>query len=99
MANYHQTNIYEALELVSENSNDSLTIKPQSCTLGTYSPYGVRQKYFRLSYKLGKKTKHIHICGGSITNPLAQFRAKKIQRLIDKGSDRAEIIAMVKSFG
>jgi hypothetical protein len=98
MSKYHQTDIYEALDTVSENIQDSLTIKPQTPTLGTYSPNGVKQKYYRLSYKNGARVKHIHVCGGSVTNPLALYRAGKIRQLINRGADRDEIIALVKSF-
>jgi hypothetical protein len=98
MSKYRQTDIYDALDSVSENSQDSLTIKPQTPTLGTYSPNGVKQKYYRLSYKHEGRVKHLHVCGGSVTNPLAKYRAAKIRDLINRGADRGEIIALVKSF-
>jgi len=55
-------------------------------------------KYYRLSYRLGRKIKHIHIRGGNTRSQLATYRAGKIQELIDRGAELAEVIAAVKTF-
>ena len=64
----------------------------------TYSPGGRSTRYFRLSYRLRKKIKHIHIRGGSTIAELAIYRAKKLQAMIDRGAELEEVIAAVRTF-
>lgn len=54
--------------------------------------------YYRLSYRQRRKMKHIHIPGGNTHSDLANYRAKKLQELIDRGAELGEIIAMVQMF-
>ena len=54
--------------------------------------------YYRLSYRKDKKVKHIHIPGGNTLSDLAKYRAFKLQGLIDRGAELAEIIAMIRDF-
>ncbi len=66
--------------------------------VNTYSPNKRKTKYFRLSYRVGHKVKHIHIPGGSTIAELARYRAKKLEELIERGAELGEIIAMVHTF-
>lgn len=72
---------------------------PIAC-VNTYSPGGRNRQYYRLSYRQTRtrKVKHIHIKGGSTIAELATYRAKKLQELIDRGAELAEVIAAVRTF-
>ena len=85
----HQT---QALQRFLEKGKD-----PIVC-LNTYSPGKRKTEYYRLSYFLDGKTKHLHIPGGNIRAKLAQYRAKKLQELIDRGAELGEIIAAVETY-
>jgi hypothetical protein len=63
-----------------------------------YSPGRRKNEYYRLSYRQGRKVKHIHIKGGSTIAELATYRAEKLQAMIDRGAELAEVIAAVKTF-
>jgi hypothetical protein len=69
----------------------------QACVT-KYSPGKRKSEYYRLSYRQGKKIRHIHIKGGSAIAELATYRAVKIQELIDRGADLEEVIAMTRTF-
>ncbi len=70
---------------------------PMLC-VNTYSPGKRKTKYYRLSYFQDGKTKHLHIPGGNTRSKLAQDRAKVLQKLIDRGAELKEIIAVVKTY-
>ncbi len=70
---------------------------PMLC-VNTYSPGKRKTKYYRLSYFQDGKTKHLHIPGGNVRAPLAQERAKVLQKLIESGAQLKEIIAVVKTY-
>ena len=72
--------------------------KESEVCIGTYSPGKRRTKYFRLSYRLGRKVKHVHIPGGSTNAELARHRVKKLQALINRGADISEILSLVKDY-
>lgn len=63
-----------------------------------YKPGKRKSEYYRLSYRQGKKIKHIHIRGGSTIAELAIYRANKLQAMIDRGAELAEVIAAVQTF-
>ncbi|NJL51344.1 MAG: hypothetical protein HC930_02430 [Hydrococcus sp. SU_1_0] len=63
-----------------------------------YSPGKRQTEYYRLSYRIEHRVKHIHICGGSVGSTLADYRAEKVQGLIDRGAELQEIIAMVSTY-
>lgn len=67
-------------------------------SVNTYSPGRQRQRYYRISYREGRKIKHLHIPGGSTSSALAQHRAQKLTGLIERGAELSEILAMVKDF-
>lgn len=71
--------------------------EPIAC-VNTYSPGGRATEYYRLSFNWRGKKKHIHICGGSTIAELATYRAKKLQAMIDRGAELAEVIAAVQTF-
>ncbi len=66
--------------------------------VNTYSPGKKKNKYFRLSYRVGHQVKHIHIPGGSTIAKLARYRAKKLQEMIDRGAELEELIAAVQTY-
>lgn len=68
------------------------------CSVNTYSVSGSKNRYYRLSYRAGKKVVHIHIKGGNVRANLATNRAKKLQGMIDRGAALDEILAAVKDF-
>lgn len=73
--------------------------KDYQCCITEYSPGRRSTKYYRLSYRLNKRRmKHIHIRGGSTIAELATYRAKKLQAMIDRGAELAEVIAALKTF-
>lgn len=63
-----------------------------------YTPSRRNKKYFRLSWREGKKWKHLHIPGGNTDSPLARYRAEKLQQLCDRGAELEEVIAAVKTY-
>lgn len=71
--------------------------EPVAC-VNEYSPGKRKLRYYRLSYRIDNKVKHIHIPGGSTISDLAQYRAAKLQELIDRGAELAEVLAMVNMF-
>ncbi len=71
--------------------------EPTAC-VNTYSPGRRDTEYFRLSYRVGRKKKHIHIPGGSTIAPRARYRAKKLQEMIDRGAELEELIAAVQTY-
>jgi len=72
--------------------------KENDVGINTYSPGRRKAKYYRLSYRQEKKVKHIHIPGGNVHARLAQYRAKKLQEMIDRGAELEEIIAAVDTY-
>jgi hypothetical protein len=72
--------------------------KENDCYVNQYYPGKRATKYFRLSYRQGKKMKHIHIPGGNTLAELAQYRAKKLQEMINRGAELGEVIAAVKTY-
>lgn len=63
-----------------------------------YSPGKRKTEYYRLSYRLGRKVKHIHLRGGSTIAELANYRAKVLQAMIDRGAELSEVLAAVATF-
>ena len=64
-----------------------------------YTPSGRKKEYYRLSWRESRhKVKHIHIRGGNTQSPLAQYRAKKLQELCDRGAELEEVLAALKTY-
>ena len=72
--------------------------KEHEVCVNRYSPGKRKTEYFRLSYRIGRKVKHLHIPGGNTYSVLAQYRAGKLQQLIDRGCELDEAIAQCISF-
>lgn len=68
------------------------------CSVNTYQKSRSKKEYFRLSWRNGKRMKHLHIPGGNVNSILAQYRARKLRELIARGAPLAEIIAQVQTF-
>ncbi len=68
------------------------------CSVNEYQKSRSQRKYFRLSWREGKKTKHLHIPGGNVNAILAQYRARKLRELIARGAELGEVIAQVKTY-
>ena len=64
-------------------------------SVNTYSPGRRNAEYYRLSYRLGNRTKHVHIPGGSTKAKLAQYRAKELLKMISRGADLEELLAQI----
>ncbi len=68
------------------------------CSVNEYQKSRSKKKYFRLSWREGKKTKHLHVPGGNVNAILAQYRARKLRELIDRGAKLEEVIAAVQTY-
>lgn len=99
-------------ELVSESNwppnpiddsltNDSLT-PPQPCgTVNKYHAGGSARgggEYWRFSYRLGKRVKHVHIPGGCATSTVASNRADEVRDAIASGSSAAQVLGLIRSW-
>ena len=73
--------------------------KDNEACVNKYTPGGRKQQYFRLSVRQRKGVKHIHIRGGNVNAKLAQYRAKELQSMIDRGAELGELIAAVQDYG
>ena len=71
----------------------------KQCSVNVYQSGGSHYKrYFRLSYRKENKIKHLHIPGGNIYSPLAQYRAKQLREMIDRGAELGELIAAIETY-
>ncbi|MGL5973221.1 MAG: hypothetical protein ACRCZK_05890 [Oscillospiraceae bacterium] len=77
---------------------DRAVDKETTACVSKYSPGKRKTEYYRLSYRVGLKMKHIHIKGGSTIAELANYRAKKLQAMIDRGAELSEVLAAVRTF-
>ena len=68
------------------------------CCIEKYNPNGRKTKYFRLKYRAGKKTKTIHIKGGNTSARLANYRANRLQSMIDRGAELSEVLELLADF-
>lgn len=72
--------------------------KEPSISVNKYSPGKRATEYYRVSYQLGNRKKHIHLRGGSTIAELANYRAKVLQAMIDRGAELSEVLAAVATF-
>lgn len=63
--------------------------------VNTYSPGRRQTKYYRLSYRLESRMKHVHIPGGSVLAELAQARARTLLNMIARGAELEELLAAI----
>jgi len=68
--------------------------------VATYRPKGTARggEYFRFSYRVGGKMKHLHIPGGNTGSVLAQSRAAEVMELAAAGVPSLEICDRIKSW-
>lgn len=69
-----------------------------SISVNRYSPGKRKTEYYRVSYQLGDRKKHIHLRGGSTLAQLANYRANQLQTMIDRGAELSEVLAAVATF-
>lgn len=72
--------------------------KEPSISVNKYSPGKRATEYYRVSYQLGNRKKHIHLRGGSTLAELANYRASVLQAMIDRGAELSEVLAAVATF-
>ena len=63
--------------------------------VNTYSPGRRQAEYYRLSFRVGTRMKHVHIPGGSTSANLAQVRVKRLLTMINFGADLEELLAAI----
>ncbi|WP_019487444.1 hypothetical protein [Kamptonema formosum] len=82
-------------------TNDSLTT-PQPCgAVNKYHAGGSARgggEYWRFSYRVGKRVKHVHIPGGCATSTLASNRADEVRDAIASGSSAAQVLELIRSW-
>jgi len=54
--------------------------------------------YFRYSYRLGNRMKHVHIPGGNVSSQLVIKRAGIIKQMVNRGASTPEILDMISAF-
>lgn len=72
--------------------------KETTACITTYSPGRRKTEDYRLSYRVGRKVKHIHLRGGSTIAELATYRASVLQAMINRGAELSEVLAAVATF-
>jgi hypothetical protein len=67
--------------------------------VSTYRPRGTARggEYYRLSYKDGRRVRHVHIRGGNTDSPIAQAKVQEVRSLLAAGVSPAEIAAMLRN--
>ncbi|MFB8793154.1 MAG: hypothetical protein U7126_02720 [Microcoleus sp.] len=94
--------VSEPIALDTESKPESVEIDSVSGPVSTYSPKGTARcgelKYFRFSYRCGKKMKHVHIPGGCTRVLLAQQRAAEVMELSAAGVPAVEICDRIKQW-
>jgi hypothetical protein len=71
--------------------------QPIAC-INSYSPGRRNKKYYRLSYFQNRKTKHVHVPGGNVNSQLANYRAGKLQEMINRGAELDELLAALVTY-
>jgi hypothetical protein len=109
----HTTPSFDAVtESIPQHSNDdSVTLAEVAVTesstpepdyfsaVSRYKPRGTARgkEYYRLSYKLGGKVRHVHIRGGNTDSPIAQAKVAEVRSLLAAGMTPRQIAAMLQS--
>jgi hypothetical protein len=66
--------------------------------LNQYECKGSTNKYWRYSYRVGGKLKHLHIRGGNERSPLVKTRVATLSAHIEAGWNSAAIATLIKSW-
>ncbi len=90
-------------ESVSESSPESVSEspKPKPFSIHTYYPAGKARGgscYYRLTYRDGKRVRHIHIPGGAKGNALVEKRIAELLTLLEQGKPLAEALSLVHTW-
>ncbi len=67
--------------------------------INLYYPRGTANgfnKYFRFSYRDGKRMRHLHIPGGNTRNPEAIERAKRVRAFINQGATSSQVRSLIE---
>ena len=89
-----------------DTSQDSKKLfdNPRDFTEKAFSEYqpggkaGGDNKYYRFSYKENRRSRHIHIKGGNITNPLAIKHKSLVEAWIRENVSLEKIIEWIKEW-
>jgi hypothetical protein len=73
---------------------DNPVIELPQVTLGTYHKKG--KDYYRVSYRQGRSTHHIHIKGGSVGSPQSDSKAREIRDAIASKKNREDILSLLE---
>jgi hypothetical protein len=92
----------DPIALDTESTPESAEIDSVSGPVGVYCPKGSARsgelKYFRYSYRCGRKMKHVHIPGGCTRVRVAQERAASVMELVAAEVPSLDIVARIKSW-
>jgi hypothetical protein len=63
-----------------------------------YRPRGTARggEYYRLSYKDGRRVRHVHVKGGNTDSPIAQAKVAEVRSLLKAGIPPAQVAEMLK---
>ncbi|MDF0551684.1 hypothetical protein [Kamptonema sp. UHCC 0994] len=82
-------------------TNDSLTTAQPCGVVNKYHAGGSARgggEYWRFSYRVGKRVKHVHIPGGHSMSLMASNRADEVRDAIAAGSSTAEVLKLIGSW-
>jgi len=90
------------IALDTESTPEEAEIDSVSGPVGVYCPKGSARsgelKYFRYSYRCGRKMKHVHIPGGCTRVRVAQERAAEVMELAAAEVPSLDIVDRIKSW-
>jgi len=92
----------DPIALETESTPESAEIDSVSSAIGVYCPKESARsgelKYFRYSYRCGRKMKHVHIPGGCTRVRVAQERAAEKMELAAAEIPSLDIVDRIKSW-
>jgi len=92
----------DPIALDTESKPESAEIDSVSGPVGVYCPKGSTRsgelKYFRYSYRGGRKMKHVHIFGGCTRVRVAQERAAEVMEIAAAEVPSLDIVDRIKSW-
>jgi len=95
-----ETDTTTSIDTVIE-SNSPPEIDSITDPITIYKPGGTARsgEYYRLSYRVGERVRHIHIRGGNTDSPIAQAKVAEVRSLLAAGIPPAEIAATLRNSG
>ena len=73
-------------------------LTPPPGNVNQYYPGRRDTAYYRFSYRLGRRVKHVHIRGGNSCSQAGQANAQQIREMIARGYSLAEILKTIAKF-